>query len=53
MRFAAYEFPPAAISFAITPKVKGDDEKVSNALKRLSEEDPAMQLRFDPARRTR
>jgi len=49
VRFAAYEFPPPAISFAITPKAKGDEEKVSNALKRLSEEDPAMQLRFDPA----
>jgi elongation factor G len=49
VRFTAYEFPPAAISFAITPRVKGEDEKVSNALKRLSEEDPAMQLRFDPA----
>ena len=48
VRFAPQEFPPAAISFAITSKAKGDEEKVSNALKRLSEEDPAMQLRFDP-----
>lgn len=46
--FPRYEFPPAAISFAITSKAKGDEEKVSNALKRLSEEDPSMQLRFDP-----
>ena len=47
IRFPAYEFPPAAISFAITAKAKGDDEKVSSALRRLSEEDPAMQLRLE------
>ncbi len=47
VRFRAYEFPPAAISFAITAKAKGDEEKVSNALRRLSEEDPAMQLRLE------
>ncbi len=42
-----YEFPPPAISFAITPKNRGEDEKVSNGLRRLGEEDPAMELRFD------
>jgi len=47
-RFARYEFPPPAISFAITPKTRGDEEKVSNGLRRLGEEDPAMELRFDP-----
>lgn len=47
VRFPPYEFPPAAISFAITPKARGDEEKVSNGLKRLSEEDPAMEVRFD------
>ena len=47
-RLARYEFPPAAISFAITPKTRGDEEKVSNGLRRLGEEDPAMELRFDP-----
>jgi elongation factor G len=48
VRFARFEFPPPAISFAITPKTRGDEEKVSNGLKRLAEEDPAMELRFDP-----
>ena len=43
-----YEFPPPAISFALTPKTRGEDEKVSNGLRRLAEEDPAMELRFDP-----
>jgi elongation factor G len=42
-----YEFPPPAISFAITPKTRGEEEKVSNGLRRLGEEDPAMELRFD------
>jgi elongation factor G len=46
-RFERFEFPPPAISFAITPKTRGDEEKVSNGLKRLAEEDPAMELRFD------
>jgi elongation factor G len=48
VHLARYEFPPAAISFAITPKTRGDEEKVSNGLRRLAEEDPAMELRFDP-----
>ena len=48
VHFARYEFPPAAISFAITPKTRGEEEKVSNGLRRLGEEDPAMELRFDP-----
>jgi elongation factor G len=47
VRFARFEFPPAAISFALTPRTRGDEEKVSNGLKRLTEEDPAMELRFD------
>ncbi|MHB0978539.1 MAG: elongation factor G [Thermoleophilia bacterium] len=45
--FPPVEFPPPAISFAITAKAKGEEEKVSNALRRLGEEDPAMQFRFD------
>lgn len=48
VRLPRYEFPPPAISFAITPKTRGDEEKVSNGLRRLGEEDPAMELRFDP-----
>ena len=47
VRFPRFEFPPPAISFAITPKTRGDEEKVSNGLRRLAEEDPAMELRFD------
>ena len=48
VRFARYEFPPAAISFALSPKNREEEEKVSNGLRRLGEEDPAMVLKFDP-----
>ncbi len=48
VRFPRYEIAPPAISFAITPKTHGDEEKVNNGLRRLGEEDPAMQLKFDP-----
>ena len=41
-------FPEPVMSFAITPKAKGDEEKVAAALRRLSEEDPTLQLRRDP-----
>ncbi len=40
--------PKPAISFAIEPKTKGDDEKVSQALHRLTEEDPALHIGRDP-----
>jgi len=36
------------MSFAITPKAKGDEEKMGTGLRRLSEEDPTLALRRDP-----
>ena len=33
-------FPEPVMSFAITPKSKGDEEKVAQAIRRLGEEDP-------------
>ena len=36
VRFQPLEFPPPAISFAITPKTRGDEEKVSNVILRLA-----------------
>jgi elongation factor G len=42
------DFPEPVMSFAITPKAKGDEEKVAQALRRLSEEDPTLVLRRDP-----
>src|SRR5207237_987545 len=42
------EFPEPVMSFAVSPKAKGDEEKVASSLRRLSEEDPTLQLRRDP-----
>jgi elongation factor G len=41
-------FPEAAISFAIQPKSRGDEDKISNALARIAEEDPTVHYHFDP-----
>jgi elongation factor G len=41
-------FPEPVMSFAITPKSKGDEEKMAAGLRRLAEEDPTIQLRRDP-----
>ena len=41
-------FPEPVMSFAITPKSKGDEEKMATSLRRLSEEDPTIVLRRDP-----
>jgi len=35
------------MSFAVTPKAKGDEEKVASSLRRLAEEDPTLVLRRD------
>ena len=40
-------FPEPVISVAIEPKTKGDQEKLGDALQRLSEEDPTFVVRSD------
>jgi elongation factor G len=40
-------FPQPVMSFAVTPKAKGDEDKATQALRRLSEEDPTLVLRRD------
>jgi elongation factor G len=42
------DFPEPVMSFAITPKTKGDEDKVAQGLRRLHEEDPTLQMRRDP-----
>jgi elongation factor G len=42
------DLPEPVMSFAVTPQSKGDEEKMANALRRLGEEDPTLQLRRDP-----
>jgi elongation factor G len=41
------DFPEPVMSFAVTPKAKGDEEKVASSLRRLAEEDPTLVLRRD------
>jgi elongation factor G len=43
-----FDFPEPVMSFAITPKAKGEEEKMGQALRRLTEEDPTLTLRRDP-----
>jgi elongation factor G len=38
------DLPEAAYSVAITPKARGDEEKISSGLARLSEEDPTLHV---------
>src|SRR3954470_1730281 len=42
------DFPQPVMSFAITPKAKGDEEKMGTGLRRLSEEDPTISLHRHP-----
>src|SRR5882672_287766 len=41
---APIDLPGAAYSVAITPKARGDEEKISSGLARLSEEDPTLHV---------
>lgn len=43
----AINFPHPSMSVAIVPKSKGDEEKVSNGLARLHEEDPTFTYLYD------
>ena len=42
-----FGFPEPVMSFAVTPKAKGDEDKVAAAIRRLAEEDPTLHLRRD------
>lgn len=48
VRLAPIEFPVPAISMAIEPKSKADEDKMGTALHRLAEEDPTFTVRRDP-----
>ena len=41
-------FPEPAISFAIQPKTRGDEDKISSALARVAEEDPTIHYHYEP-----
>ena len=45
--FEPISFPSPVISYAVEPKSKGDEEKLSTALARLRDEDPALTVSRD------
>lgn len=48
IRLPEVPIPAPVISFAVEPKAKGDEDKMSTAFARLREEDPCIQFRYDP-----
>ena len=42
------DFPAPCMSVAVYPKAKGDEEKITAAFTRLSEEDPTITVKIDP-----
>ena len=48
VKFSALTFPAPLMSFAVSAKSKGDEDKVIQALRRLAEEDPMMDIHRDP-----
>jgi elongation factor G len=47
-RFAGITFPEPVLSYAIEPKSRGDEDKISSAMQRLREEDPSISYARDP-----
>ncbi len=48
VRMPQVKLPAPVMAFAVEPKVKGNEEKVFTALRRLQEEDPTIDLHRDP-----
>ncbi len=48
VRLLPMSFPKPSISVAIVPQSKGDEERVSNGLARLHEEDPTFSYEYNP-----
>ncbi len=46
--FPAIVFPEPVLSYAIEPKARGDEDKISTSMHRLEEEDPAIKYSRDP-----
>ncbi len=45
--YSGFELPIPPVSFAVEPKSKGDEEKITASLSRLIEEDPTIRLQRD------
>jgi elongation factor G len=48
IRFPAVTFPEPVLSYAIEPKSRGDEDKISTSMHRLEEEDPSIRYSRDP-----
>jgi elongation factor G len=48
IRLASIEFPDPVVRFAIEPKTKSDQEKLAEALAKLTSEDPTFHAQTDP-----
>ncbi|MQA31351.1 MAG: elongation factor G, partial [Luteitalea sp.] len=46
--FPPISFPEPVLSYAIEPKSRGDEDKISSAMHRLEEEDPSIRYSRDP-----
>jgi elongation factor G len=47
-RFTPIKFPEPVLSYAIEPKSRGDEDKISTSMQRLKEEDPSINYIRDP-----
>jgi elongation factor G len=47
LSFPPLELPAPVMAFAFEPKTKGDEEKAANAIRRLGEEDPTLDVHRD------
>jgi len=48
IQFPALVFPEPSISFAIEPKTRADEDRISQATHRITEEDPTVRIERDP-----
>jgi len=46
--FPAVKFPEPVLAYAIEPKTRGDEDKISTSMHRLEEEDPSIHYSRDP-----
>jgi len=47
-KFPPVKFPEPVLSYAIEPKSRGDEDKISTSMHRLEEEDPSIRYSRDP-----
>jgi elongation factor G len=48
VRFPPIKFPEPVLSYAIEPRSRGDEDKISTSMHRLEEEDPTIRYARDP-----